>query len=71
MRHAAQAEVVLDGLDGSFVSTQEGGVNLFDDGLDICRTVLGHVLANGLEVLPKVPVIAMSVDCEERVLNSE
>lgn len=64
MLHAAQAEVILDGLDGCRVSAQEGGVDLFDDGLNVGGAVRRHVLADGLEILPEVPVIARLVDCD-------
>lgn len=38
----------------------ESCVNVSDDSLDVGRTILGHVFANGLEISPVVPVIRFS-----------
>ena len=55
MLNSLHAERGLDRLFRAVAPGRKRGVNVVDYALDIRRAVLGHVLADGLEVAPEVP----------------
>lgn len=56
MRHITHAKGGLELLDGRCVVAGKYRVDMCNDSLNICGTILGHALSNGFEVLPKVSV---------------
>lgn len=56
MSEALKAEVGLDGVHLRLGSAREDLVYMRDHGLDVCRAILRHVPADGLEVVPEVAV---------------
>jgi hypothetical protein len=50
-----QAKAGLEGVDLGGGASCEDGVNVGDGSLDVCGAILGHVLPDGLEVLPEGP----------------
>lgn len=55
MGHVSHSERIFDCLDSFGVLASEDLIDMTDDGLNISRTVLRHVLADGFEVPPEVP----------------
>lgn len=49
------AEQLLDLFDRCLISGGEHVVNVTNDGLNVCRAVLGHVLADYVKVTPVIP----------------
>lgn len=56
MCHITHAKGGLELLDSRCVIACKHRVNVCNDSLNICGTILGHALSNGFEVLPKVAV---------------
>lgn len=50
------AEQRLDLVDCCLVARSEYAIDVTDDGLNVCRTILGHVLAYDVKVAPEVPM---------------
>ena len=54
MCHVLEAKERLEFVDFCLISAGENLVDMCDDGLDVCRTVLRHELADRLEITPVV-----------------